>query len=381
MGGTQAAIDAALVTAGYLANLSFDGTDTLSVVTTDPTGISSGTSTVAITPNQVGGPDPGLLLGAGPAGADNWTNANHPMFAGVALPGSTVVLYDGTTPIGNSQTNAQGVWTITASTLPLGTNMITAMATDTRGHQTTSPGSSILMIPGTSFQTVGNENANFQAGGQNNTFQFGNGSVVVITGNGSNQVTGGDGEDTVHLGDGPNNRVSLGNGNDSVQSGNGKNNVVTLGNGNDTVTLGNGNNTVTLGNGTDTVTVGNGNDTINLGGGNYTVAAGTGSNLLVFAAPQALLTMAFSAKDELVFRNSGFDLAVDNGKGTSKPQAIDPSLFGTFPSVGNSGDRFAYNQGNGNLYYSPNGSVASETLVAHLTNTPHLTAASLFFIS
>jgi serralysin len=336
--------------------------------------------TVAITPNQVSGPDLGLRLGAGPVGADNWSNANHPMFAGVALPGSTVVLYDGATTIGNGQTNAQGVWTITARTLPLGTNRITAVATDSKGYQTTSPVSDILMIPGTSFQTAGNENANFQAGGQNNTFQFGNGAVVVVAGDGSNQVTGGDGGDTVRLGDGPNNKVSLGNGNDSIQSGNGKS-TVTLGNGNDTVVLGNGNDTVTLGNGTDTVRVGNGNDTINLGAGNYRVATGTGKDSLVFAAPQAILTMPFSAKDEVAFRNSGFDLAVDNGKGTHKPQEIDPSLFGTFPRVGDSAVRFAYDQGSGELYYSPNGNVASETLVAHLTNVPHLTADNLYFIS
>jgi hypothetical protein len=56
-------------------------------------------------------------------------------------------------------------------------------------------------------------------------------------------------------------------------------------------------------------------------------------------------------------------------------------LFGSFPSVGTSADRFAYNRSTGSLYYSANGSMASETLVAHLTNVPHLTAASLFFVS
>jgi hypothetical protein len=142
----------------------------------------------------VGGPDLGLLLGAGPAGADNSTNSNNPMFAGLALPLSTVVLYDGTTKIGNGQANAQGVWTITANTLPLGTNMITATATDTQGHTTTSPASDILMASGTSFQTssngTGNENANFQVASQNDTFTFGGGTVVVTATNGPNAVTG-----------------------------------------------------------------------------------------------------------------------------------------------------------------------------------------------
>ena len=59
--------------------------------------------------------------------------------------------------------------------------------------------------------------------------------------------------------------------------------------------------------------------------------------------------MKFSGNDELVFHNSGFDLAVDNGKGSGTPQAIDPTLFGSFPSAGSSADRFAYDPGTGKV--------------------------------
>jgi Ca2+-binding RTX toxin-like protein len=107
----------------------------------------------------------------------------------------------------------------------------------------------------------------------------------------------------------------------------------------------------------------------------------------VFSAPQPILsltqpilTKAFGSNDKLVFDNSGFNLGVDNGKGTATPQAINASLFGAFPKVGTSTDRFAYNQSTGDLCYSANGSVANQTLVAHLTNDPLLTAANLFFI-
>ena len=169
-------------------------------------------------------------------------------------------------------------------------------------------------------------------------------------------------------------------------AGNG-NDTVTLGNGNDTVTLGGGSDNVTLGTGTDSVTVGNGPDTINLGTGNDTVSAGSGKDQLVFSAPQPILTltqpiltMVFGSNDELVFRNSGFNLGVDDGKGTATPQPISASLFGTFPKVGTSADRFDYTQSTGDLYYSANGSVASQTLIAHLTNDPPLTSANLFFI-
>jgi Ca2+-binding RTX toxin-like protein len=224
-------------------------------------------------------------------------------------------------------------------------------------------GSDLILVP-----SLGNGNVNDS---------FGNANTIVAGGNGNDAITGGNGKDAVTLGDG-NDKVTLGNGSDTVSLGNGK----------DTVKLGNGNNTVSLGNGTDTVTVGNGANAINLGTGHDTVSAGTGSDLLVFSAPQSILTltqpiltMAFSSNDQLVFDNSGFDLGVvDNGTGTSTPKAIDASLFGTFPSVGTSADRFAYNQSAGNLFYSANGSGASETLIAHLTTDPHLTAANLFFI-
>ena len=92
-----------------------------------------------------------------------------------------------------------------------------------------------------------------------------------------------------------------------------------------------------------------------------------------------------AGNDSLVFRNSGFDLGVDDGKGTSAPQAIAASLFspntnGTFATTDN---RFAYNQSNGDLFYDAQGSTLGSTsyLVGDLTNHPHLTAANLFFVS
>jgi hypothetical protein len=46
--------------------------------------------------------------------------------------------------------------------------------------------------------------------------------------------------------------------------------------------------------------------------------------------------------------------------------------------VGDSTDRFDYNQSIGDLYHSANGSVASGTLIAQLGS--NLTAANLFFL-
>ena len=119
--------------------------------------------------------------------------------------------------------------------------------------------------------------------------------------------------------------------------------------------------------------------------------AGNGTDELVFTSPNGLLTLSFASSDELVFRNAGFDLGVDNGKSKGSfgfddlqpPQPIAASLLspntdGTFATTGN---RFAYDQSTGNLFYDAQGSTAGSTVhqVADLTNKPSLTAANLFF--
>ena len=144
--------------------------------------------------------------------------------------------------------------------------------------------------------------------------------------------------------------------------------------------------TLTLGSGTYAVAVGNGADTIILGNGKYNVTAGNGTpDMFIYTNPTGLLTMSLSNHDEIVFRNSGFDLGTDNSHGTSTLQAIAASLFssntnGTFATTAN---RFAYDQSTGNLYYDASGNAAgsSRMLIADFTNKPHLTAASLFFTS
>jgi Ca2+-binding RTX toxin-like protein len=79
------------------------------------------------------------------------------------------------------------------------------------------------------------------------------------------------------------------------------------------------------------------------------------------------------------------DLGVDDGKGTSTLRQIAASLFSTSANgtFTNANQRFAYNQSTGNLYYDARGNQASSTVQpgAHFANAPHLTAASLYFIS
>jgi hypothetical protein len=154
----------------------------------------------------------------------------------------------------------------------------------------------------------------------------------------------------------------------------------------DTIQVGSGTNILNLGAGTYNVTEGNGADTIILGDGKYNVTAGHDTpDQFIYSTPAGLLAMSFASNDELVFRNSGFDLGVDNGLGTATLQAIAATLFsphtdGTFATAAN---RFAYDQSTGNLYYDAAGSTrgSSRALIADFTNKPHLTAADLFFTS
>jgi hypothetical protein len=134
------------------------------------------------------------------------------------------------------------------------------------------------------------------------------------------------------------------------------------------------------------VVVGNGADTIILGNGKYNVTAGNGTpDRFIYSAPSGLLTTLFNSTDQLVFRDSGFDLGVNESHGTLMQQAIAATLFspntdGTFATPGN---RFAYDRATGDLYYDATGSAAGSgrELIADLTNKPHLSATNLFFTS
>ncbi|NEP46791.1 MAG: carboxypeptidase regulatory-like domain-containing protein, partial [Okeania sp. SIO2H7] len=76
-------------------------------------------------------PDLRSATDTGRSTIDNLTNSNMPLFAGVAVPNSTVTLLsnvDGT--IGITTADASGRWSITVSNLSAGNHAITATATD-----------------------------------------------------------------------------------------------------------------------------------------------------------------------------------------------------------------------------------------------------------
>ena len=356
----------------------------------------------------------GLSVSASPNSGDPLStviSVAHGTVTAGGTTGATITLTGDAATIDSSLAGL----TYTGALNYFGTDTLTMTTTDTVDSNQAAANAGIDINP--QNVTVGNGNSTVTLGGGNDTVTLGTGSDTVTGGNGNDTigVSGGAGNDSVTLGNGNDtvtlangsNTVLLGNGNDTVMLGQGAN-TVTLGTGSDTVIVGNnsntitavgsatstdaisagnGNNTLNLGAGTYDITLGNGGNTIIMNGGTYDVTAGHGADLFEFETPQALLDMKFASNDELVFRNTGFDFGSLNGTGTTTPQQIGASspLFsshtdGTFASTTN---RFAYDASTGKLYYDAHGSTpgSKSSLVADLSNKPHLTGANLFFTS
>ena len=75
------------------------------------------------------------LLPASDSGTpgDDLTNVARPTLTGIAEPGGSVILYDGTTAIGTATADAHGLWSIASSTLAQGEHTLTAIAIDVAG--------------------------------------------------------------------------------------------------------------------------------------------------------------------------------------------------------------------------------------------------------
>jgi Tol biopolymer transport system component len=199
------------------------------------------------TPDLTAASDTGL------SATDNITADATPTLTGTAPAGSTVsILVDGTVG-GSALTTADGGFTVTTASLPLGTRSIAAVATDEDGNA--SPASaalSVSIVQATACHTAtnrinGTATANTLTGarladlifglGGNDTVDGRTNNDCVVGGSGNDQLRGGvgndelvgdDGTDTLALGDGVD-TASGGAGNDRITARDGAADLVDCG--------------------------------------------------------------------------------------------------------------------------------------------------------
>lgn len=131
---------ASLLLNGGTINATGDGTAaTLTLPTPGAPGSLAATKSIVIDTTAPGAPStPDMTSGtdSGTSNTDNLTNDTTPTFTGTAEANSTVTLYDtdGTTQIGSVTADGSGNWSVTTSTLSVGSHTITAKATDVAGN-------------------------------------------------------------------------------------------------------------------------------------------------------------------------------------------------------------------------------------------------------
>jgi Ca2+-binding RTX toxin-like protein len=143
--------------------------------------------------------------------------------------------------------------------------------------------------------------------------------------------------------------------------------------------------------GADLVTMKGGAEADTLIAGPHAVmTGGGGSDLFEFTSPgtsagadRNTVTDFVHGSDKLAFSNAGFHLGL--AKAGAAPRPLPTALFstrtnGTFDKPG---ERFAYDNSTGRLYFDADGNGASHSreLVATLANHPTLTAGDLFFVA
>lgn len=117
------------------------GTHSLTVKQTDRAGsVSSASQALSLT-IDVTAPAAGSVPVLAPASdsdaqGDGITNISRPVVTGTAEPNATITLYDtnGTTVLGTATANGSGNWSITSSSLPVGSHTLTFKQTDAAGN-------------------------------------------------------------------------------------------------------------------------------------------------------------------------------------------------------------------------------------------------------
>lgn len=309
---------------------------------------------------------------------------------GSGTAGDTVKVYDGTSVVGTAAVSVNGFWSLTTSPLGAGTHSLSAKQTDPSGTVgTASPTDQLTVSLGSpnSITFYGNSSPDsFTGGAGNDTFVF---SAANL--NPDDWVNGGGGTDTLLMTSAGAVWVNGVRGVEVYQLASGASNTLTLSNLNfngvpgATIQVNGGAN----GNTIDASSVTGTNDLVFVGGAGddiiqpsttATMTGGAGNNQFTFAdiGTRTITDFGASAGNELVLRNSGFNLGVDNGLGTATPQHLDASVFvadagGVFTTPG---QRFAYDPTSGTLYYDANGSGTPFSKSAVVTLTDHATLSA-----
>ncbi|MEZ0315653.1 MAG: beta strand repeat-containing protein [Methylophilaceae bacterium] len=152
---------------------------------------------------------------------------------------------------------------------------------------------------------------------------------------------------------------------------------------------------ISSGAGTDTIIGGAGNDTLIGGNGNDSLTGGSGDDSFIFDTAAAgtnvdTITDFVSGDDILSFKDSIFNLGVNEGTGGASPTAFTAGILDTATTGITAGNqlagadaRFGFNTTTGQLFYDADGSgvASSAVLVATLTGVTAIAESDLFFIA
>src|SRR5439155_682281 len=122
---------------------------------------------------------------SGVSSTDNLTNVRTPTFTGTAEVGSTVSVYNGATKVGTGLADANGIWTITTSSMANGVHVMTAKSMDVAGNVSAASGALALTIdttaPGAPAFTGGNATTLRGTGEAGDVVTILNGTTTVGT--------------------------------------------------------------------------------------------------------------------------------------------------------------------------------------------------------
>lgn len=296
----------------------------------------------------------------------------------ISIGGGGVLSLGGSLTVTGSLSFAGG--TITGGSLA-GTGTISdSYGTGTLSSTTIAAGATVSVSYGT--LVVSGVTVNGAINGENS-------STLTFGTTGPHTMTGISGFPTINLANGAANSLALASANFTGVTGD----VITVNDGNSNNIVSGSTLTATYaivvhaGSGADTLTGGAGNDVF-YAAGKTKMTGKLGTNQFIVAATgtNSITDFKASASNELVLRNSGFNLGADQGLGTGTPQHLDTAVFrtktdGTFD---NSTERFAYKASTGVLYYGAKGSSGSSSAIVTLTDLPGLSAGAtgnLYFVS